>query len=1614
MSGPAGLHDIREGLRAEVDKRWLGVGREVKRAIAADALQIGPQVPKLAQPTSVKADLFRRWLDEQLMRHVIRDGALFDSPIDAAASRAVGRSRGLSPPAPRGLLATDAGPEDEPRDERGRWTAEGDDVHGMPKASPDPSQPVYLRVGTWNPATERSGNYAAGKMEKGVSVYALGPHGDPVVPPEGEWAADDLRDRMRGDEPKFLVQGKLVGRGNDGEPLLRKVRVVGFHKAHVADAQQGMGFLTMGFQPPSQPKCKAAAIYALAGICDEVSERARAIVASSLRSSDSSPMRVARLLDSAFGDGLSRTRMLAEHSVTMAHAQATLDALESMGVTHVGTEAHSTRLQRVVDGAAGIMFTTPSGHVLFLRRTDGQGWAFPGGGVDEPETEENGAQREAQEELGGFWARNGLSEVSRHPNGYVTFSAQVDEPFAPHLNHEHDDWTWALVDDPPKPLHPGVRWTLRQLAHDAGFMDFDPDEPRDPAGKWTTAAGGLAGAYLIPTLRWKGKSYYGATHLQAMRGVPPDQKQELVSADRDDTIRYTTPDGKLLNRNEARQYAEQNNLLDPRAYNQPELIAEDLTAAASDPAHRRFRGMSVLAERGMSAVSPSQHEIDLPTAVAALSGEKQAKFAEASADIDQGLGLDNAKEIGVVGAWKDGAENAMVTTVMHADWDRLTVSAAMKAHLTNQKAALVFMQGDGDSALYTFHAPGDLPSIHAALIEDGVAFHSLAPDADGHGATVYVADMDGSAYHGVAKAAERFNAKVDYQIGRAEFIGSDLSEGTDAEQRAHARAAYEGVIGQSKVSGVADLWARVNARWSQALVDAIAAWFSAALKDAARKTRQAQHPTTGRFTKQSEALRERHRRRTGAFGQQHPREGVQARAERAESAFASAKGRWDVLTAGDDKVCKVCQRISDNGPYRISTARSLIPAHPHCRCAFVPYGQMQDADPTQLSKREVKGLHYLDFDPSEPRDPKGEWTTGPHTSEEWLGHINERDRARFAALAAKGALTFYHGTADKAVKAILKRGIVPHGGEGADTWFQWHGGSMQKLMVPPGFPGAARLNKERLGSVYISDEKEAAEQFANAAAEVHPGSGATVLKLTIPADRVADVVHDEMALTMPAYRFHGKIDPKWISVAERSYAGEPFPEGKHGGLQKPKDAEPPLTLYLTVLTDEASGLVDFDPGEARDKIGRWTALQGSVGHPATISSSNIAKGAGLAASKTQYRRIDLKTMRGDERVFKQNVDLFKDGRFYPGLKPGELKGSSEQQAHTIIERMRSNLDFLANAVKNGEIPGVEFEANRGWYEGAHNIADREAKASGVDIASASGVIAALSPQKDWNMNVYLAHAVFDAMSHQDRKWDDAMTDKLSIWNGKNVALAGLIKGKRLEELSNPILAGMWIRTYDEAHGERQMREVQADGSFGDVIKNATKRKGVYPPTPPNWNKVSMVANAVAAFRSGGDNALIGKAMGNRHKVRSFYNNILDPHSKNEDVTVDTHAVGAAWLQPYTGDDAPVNHALKTNPDLDKKLVGFVGAAGSDVAGIQGTYGLYAEAYREAAHDMGIEPRELQSITWVAKRKLFAEEGQTGPKIKAAVGEVWKKFHSGKLSLPEAQREVLRVSKELRA
>jgi hypothetical protein len=86
----------------------------------------------------------------------------------------------------------------------------------------------YVRFGEL-PKSGYSTNFARGTFEGGASVYdAVGRKGRLVlqVPPEGEWADQDLRDRIKQEQEAYVVEGEYAGEGGDGEPLLRKARVV--------------------------------------------------------------------------------------------------------------------------------------------------------------------------------------------------------------------------------------------------------------------------------------------------------------------------------------------------------------------------------------------------------------------------------------------------------------------------------------------------------------------------------------------------------------------------------------------------------------------------------------------------------------------------------------------------------------------------------------------------------------------------------------------------------------------------------------------------------------------------------------------------------------------------------------------------------------------------------------------------------------------------------------------------------------------------------------------------------------------------------------------------------------------------------------------------------------------------------------------------------------------------------------------------------------------------------------------------------------------------------------------------------------------------------------------
>ncbi|MCK9570216.1 hypothetical protein M0R72_14825 [Candidatus Pacearchaeota archaeon] len=82
-----------------------------------------------------------------------------------------------------------------------------------------PGMPVFIRYGLWD---NRSYNHRTGEKEFGVSVYC----GRVVA--ESVELADDTSVQLVGQgRLVFPLTGDVIGFGSDGEPIIRRIRVVG-------------------------------------------------------------------------------------------------------------------------------------------------------------------------------------------------------------------------------------------------------------------------------------------------------------------------------------------------------------------------------------------------------------------------------------------------------------------------------------------------------------------------------------------------------------------------------------------------------------------------------------------------------------------------------------------------------------------------------------------------------------------------------------------------------------------------------------------------------------------------------------------------------------------------------------------------------------------------------------------------------------------------------------------------------------------------------------------------------------------------------------------------------------------------------------------------------------------------------------------------------------------------------------------------------------------------------------------------------------------------------------------------------------------------------------------
>ena len=371
-------------------------------------------------------------------------------------------------------------------------------------------------------------------------------------------------------------------------------------------------------------------------------------------------------------------------------------------------------------------------------------------------------------------------------------------------------------------------------------------------------------------------------------------------------------------------------------------------------------------------------------------------------------------------------------------------------------------------------------------------------------------------------------------------------------------------------------------------------------------------------------------------------------------------------------------------------------------------------------------------------------------------------------------------------------------------------------------------------------------------------------------------------------------------------------------------------------------------------------------------------------------QVGIDSSRADPKTFSKNAQLI---QAYPNIK--YAGDDAEAASQELISHVKDNLLFLYDAV-----PDATRQRSKLWYEGARKITEDLSAQYNLPDTSIAGVMAVLSPQRDWFMNVSLGQRVLDIhVTKASEPWTPKMATKANEIFGdeKYAPILNGIAGKTYAELETVGEKAMWLRIYDEAYNPRSHQVVTPEGGFSGV-----RVTGKGEETGTAWGSLNQIAKAISVIEDPSI-ANISMQLGNQHKVRNFYNNIYAPLDAAGDVTIDTHAVAAALMRPLSGNSVEVSHNFGTKA----KGSSVPGGANNSVAGSNGTYGLYAEAYRQAAAERGVLPREMQSITWEAVRGLFSASYKSQASNVQYVDNIWSQYKSGELTLEEARDAVVK-------
>ncbi len=482
----------------------------------------------------------------------------------------------------------------------------------------------------------------------------------------------------------------------------------------------------------------------------------------------------------------------------------------------------------------------------------------------------------------------------------------------------------------------------------------------------------------------------------------------------------------------------------------------------------------------------------------------------------------------------------------------------------------------------------------------------------------------------------------------------------------------------------------------------------------------------------------------------------------------------------------------------------------------------------------------------------------------------------------------------------------------------------------------------------------------------------------------------------------GDTEVSFLSALDREIRGEPvYQPGKERG--KLKDIADALMSLEEFLGQQGIDIQTTDNATIKALIAKASEGMGDVGMEFAQAVSTRVPTAkpkpvfrllgpfagrvesGLENPLSARLRIGLETFKSVPKALDAAVRLLTS---YVNWRPNPQLRGTDARVEKFIDDAVQNLLWL-----HDQVPAEIRERSKKWYDGANRIANYFSDVYGITLSQAAAVLAVNSPQTEWFTNVSRAERIMDIWSkHQNTPWSaemDATADAILAKEQYAEDLAA-IRGKTLADLADDeVRQAMWIRVYDQSHNDRRFRVVTPEGTFGEFVATEAGGEAV-----TAWASFLHIAKSISILKNGSIKN-VSQQLGNEHKVRSFYNNIFSPNDAVGDVTIDTHAVAAALLRPLSGKSIEVKHNLG-------------GGVSNELKGISGTYGIFAEAYRRAAAQRGILPREMQSITWEAVRGLFTDVFKRSPKARE-LEAAWQQYKDGTITEAQIRDKVTEIA-----